>query len=51
MVRAYEAFSGPAGDRDPAASRDVQDDQFHLTQEGVDRGVDLLVAGGFAPIG
>jgi lysophospholipase L1-like esterase len=51
VVQAYEEFSGPDGDRDPVASGDVQDDQFHLTQQGVDRFVDLLVSGGFAPVG
>jgi hypothetical protein len=51
MVPSYEEFSGPDGDRDPVASGDVQDDQLHLSQQGVDRFVDLLVSEGFAPVG
>jgi len=51
VVSSYAEFSGPDGDRDPVASGDVQDDQIHLTQQGVDRFVDLLVSGGFAPVG
>ena len=51
VVPSYEEFSGPDGDRDPVASGDVQDDQFHLTPQGVERFVDLLASGGFAPVG
>jgi lysophospholipase L1-like esterase len=50
VVTSYEEFSGQDGDRDPVASGDVQEDQFHLTQQGVDRFVDLLVSGGFEPL-
>jgi hypothetical protein len=51
VIPAYAEFTGPDGDRDPVASGDVQDDEFHLTQQGVDRFVDLLASGGFAPVG
>ena len=51
VVASYEAFGGPDGDRAPVASGDAQDDQLHLTQQGVDHFVDLFVSGGFAPVG
>lgn len=50
VVPSYAEFSGQGGDRDPVASGDVQDDQFHLTQQGAARFVDLLVSAGFAPV-
>jgi len=51
LVPSYEEFSGPDGDRDSVASGDVQDDQVHLSQQGVDRFVDLLISDGFEPVG
>lgn len=51
MVPSYEEFSGPDGDTDPVASGDVQDDELHLSPRGVERFVELLVSGGFAPVG
>jgi hypothetical protein len=51
IVPSYEEFSGPDGDTDPVASGDVQYDQVHLSQQGVDRFVDLLISEGLAPVG
>ena len=51
VVPAYAEFTGPDGDRDPVASGDVDYDEIHLTPQGVDRFVDLLASGGFAPVG
>ena len=51
VVRSYDEFSGPDGDRDPVASEDIQDDEVNLSPQGVDLFVDLLVSGGFAPVG
>lgn len=51
VVPAYAEFTGPVGDRDPVASGDVQDDELHLTSQGVEGFVDLLVSLGFAPVG
>lgn len=50
LVRAYEAFTGPDGERDPVAAGDVQADEFHLTPQGSERLVELIVALGFEPL-
>ena len=50
LVRAYDAFTGPGGERDPVAAGDVLTDEFHLTQQGSERLVDLIVALGFEPL-
>ena len=50
LVRAYDAFTGPDGERDPVAAGDVQADELHLTQQGSERLVDLIVSLGFEPL-
>jgi hypothetical protein len=50
VIHAYDAITGPAGDRDPVAAGDVVDDEFHLTVQGQMRVVDLIVGLGFAPL-
>jgi hypothetical protein len=50
VVPAYDQFTGPDGDRDPVAAGDVQVDEKHLTSQGVERFVDLLVGLGLSPI-
>ncbi len=47
LVRAYDLFTGPDGDRDPVAAGDVTSDEFHLTGPGVQRFVEALAALGF----
>jgi GDSL-like Lipase/Acylhydrolase family len=47
LVRAYDLFTGPDGDRDPVAAGDVASDEFHMTASGVKRFVDALAALGF----
>ncbi len=47
LVRAYDLFTGPDGDRDPVAAGDVMSDEFHLTAQGVQRFVGALAALGF----
>ncbi len=51
VSRAYDAFTGPQGDRDPVAAGDVVSDQVHLSDQGQARLADLIVALGFAPLG
>lgn len=48
LLRAYDLFTGPDGDRDPVAAGDVEADEFHLTGQGVRRFVDALADLGFA---
>lgn len=50
LIRAYDAFSGPNGDRDAVAAGDLQPDELHLTGQGVVRFVDLLAALGYEPL-
>jgi hypothetical protein len=50
LIRAYDAFTGPDGERDPVAAGDVLADEFHLTPQGSERLVDLIVALGFEPL-
>ncbi len=50
LVRAYDAFTGPDGERDPVAAGDVLEDETHLTSQGSERLVDLIVALGFEPL-
>lgn len=50
VVAAYAGFTGPDGDRDPVASGDVEIDQIHLSNQGVERFVDLVISEGFAPL-
>ncbi len=47
LVRAYDLFTGPDGDRDPVAAGDVSSDEFHLSAPGVQRFVGALAALGF----
>ena len=51
VSRAYDAFTGPEGDRDPVAAGDVVGDEVHLTDQGQARLADLIVELGFAPLG
>lgn len=50
LIRAYDALTGPDGDRDPVAAGDVSADELHLTPQGVDRFVELVAALGYAPL-
>ena len=47
LVHAYDLFSGPNGERDPVAAGDVEDDEVHLTPQGVQRFVEAFAALGF----
>jgi lysophospholipase L1-like esterase len=47
LVRAYDLFAGPDGQRDPVAAGDVMPDEFHLTGQGVERFVNALASLGF----
>lgn len=50
LIRAYDEFTGPTGDRDPVAAGDVQADEAHLSTQGVSRFVELVAALGYAPL-
>jgi len=47
LVRAYDVFTGPDGERDPVAAGDVMADEIHLTAQGVPRMVDAIADLGF----
>ena len=51
VIHAYDAFTGPQGDRDPVAAGDVSADQFHLTSQGQSRLIAMVLELGFAPLG
>jgi hypothetical protein len=51
LIRAYDEFTGPTGDRDPVAAGDVQADETHLSTQGVNRFVELVAALGYEPLG
>lgn len=51
LIRAYDEFTGPTGDRDPVAAGDVQADEAHLSTQGVSRFVELVAALGYEPLG
>ena len=50
VIHAYDAFTGPEGDRDPVAAGDVLSDEFHLSYQGKARLAELIVGLGFAPL-
>jgi hypothetical protein len=47
LVRAYDLFAGPDGNRDPVAAGDVMPDEIHLTAQGVKQFVNALASLGF----
>lgn len=51
LIRAYDEFTGPTGDRDPVAAGDVSADELHLSAQGVSRFVELVAALGYEPLG
>ena len=51
VIRAYDAFTGPQGERDPVAAGDVSPDQVHLTSQGQTRLIAMVLDLGFAPLG
>ena len=50
LARAYDAFSGPDGERDPVAVGDLDSDELQLSTGGVKAFVEVFAALGFEPL-